>query len=93
MRDFCRLSNPDANFHFRRRWADDPLDGRGLEHLGREVAPRILDDVGRRAIRYWLRRASKTQNGQAAEAFRQADLIRQKFGWTWKSLIDRRVAA
>ena len=93
MRDYSKFSDPNFNSAFRRRWSDDPLDERGLRHLGREVVPRVLGDVARRAIAGWLDKAAQTHDGKTAEAFRQADHIRRKLGLAWEDLIDHRRAA
>ncbi len=93
MRDFIAERDPSRNPHFRRRWADDPLTLSDFQHLGREVAPRVVDDVARRAIGNWLDKASKAPSKQSAEAFRQADAIRRKMGLGWEDLIEQRNAA
>ena len=93
MRDFIAERDPSRNHQFQRRWADDPLALRDFQHLAREVAPRVVDDVARRAIGHWLDRASRAPGWQAAEAFRQADAIRQKMGLAWGDLIDQQRAA
>ena len=77
MHNYSSFSDPIHNFNFRRRWVDDPLDDRGLRHLGRDVRPKVIEAVARRAIGRWLDKASETQNKQSAEAFRQADEIRR----------------
>jgi len=93
MRDFIAERDPSRNPHFQRRWVDDPLGLPDFQHLGREVAPRVVADVARRAIGNWLDKASRAPSRQAAEAFRQADAIRRKMGLAWEDLIDRRRAA
>ena len=93
MRDFLAERDPSRNPQFQRRWADDPLRLPDFQHLGREVAPRVVADVARRAIGHWLDKASGAPSRQAAEAFRQADAIRQRMGLAWEDLIDRRRAA
>ncbi len=91
--DFAGQSNPSRNTGFSRPWTDEPLDLQGLQHLGREVIPRVVEDVGRRAIGRWLDRASEAHGAPAAEAFRQADSIRRKMGLEWGDLIGQRAAA
>ena len=91
--NFAGRSNPSRNAAFSRPWADEPLDLQGFQHLGREVIPRVVEDVGRRAIGRWLDRASEAHGASAAEAFRQADSIRLKMGLAWNDLIDGRRAA
>ena len=91
--DFASQSNPRRNAAFSRIWADDPLDLQGFQHLDREVAPKVIEDVGRRAIGDWLDRASKGHGAVAANAFRQADSIRRKLGLAWGDLIHERWVA
>ena len=91
--DFAGQSNPSRNRRFNRTWTDDPLGLQGFQHLGREVAPRVVEDVGRRAIGRWLDKASEAHGAPAAEAFRQADSIRRKMGLQWGDLIGQRSAA
>ena len=93
MRDHAAERDPGRNGNFSRRWADDPLRLPDFQHLGREVTPRVVEDVGRRAIGRWLDKASETHGAVAAEAFRQADLIRRKLGLAWEDLIQERRAA
>jgi hypothetical protein len=93
MRNHATERDPSRNANFSRRWADDPLQLPDLQHLGREVAPRIVEDVGRRAIGHWLARASGARGTPAAEAFRQADAIRERLGLEWDDLIEERSAA
>ncbi len=93
MRDFLAERDPSRNPAFQRHWVDDPLDLPGFEHLGREVAPRVAEGAGRRAIARWLDKAAQTHNEQAAEAFQQANAIRQKLGLDWHDLINERRAA
>ena len=85
--------DPGRNSYFERRWADDPLRLPEFQRLGREVAPRVVEDVGRRAIGRWLDRASRSHGAPAAEAFRQADSIRRKMGLDWTDLIQEQQAA
>ena len=92
-RNFATETDPGRNGNFKRKWSDDPLRLPDFEHLGREVVPRVLEDVGRRAIGCWLAKASGTHGAVAAEAFRQADSIRRKLGLAWDDLIDGRRAA
>ena len=91
--DFAGQSNPRRNARFSRVWGDDPLGLQGFQHLGREVAPKVVEDVGRRAIGRWLDKASETHGAPAAEAFREADSIRLKMGLEWGDLIGQRAAA
>jgi len=92
-RNFAGQSNPSRNARFNRIWTDNPLDLQGFQHLGREVIPQVVEDVGRRAIGRWLDRASVAHGTSAAEAFRQADSIRLKMGLQWTDLIGQRAAA
>ena len=92
-RDFAGQSNPSRNARFNRIWTDNPLDLQGFQHLGREVIPQVVENVGRRAIGRWLDKASEAHDAPAAEAFRQADAIRQKMGLGWEDLIGHRSAA
>ena len=80
MTNYAAQSDPSRNPRFNRTWVDAPLQLLDLEHLGREVAPKVLEDVGRRAIGRWLGIASGTHGAPAAEAFRQADQIRKTLG-------------
>ncbi len=93
MRNHAAERDPGRNPNFARRWADDPLRLPDFKHLGREVAPQVVEDVGRRAIGRWLDKASGTHGAPAAEAFRQADSIRLKMGLAWNDLIHERRAA
>ena len=90
---FAAARDPARNPNFSRRWVDDPLRLPDFQHLGREVAPKVVEDVGRRAIGHWLDKASETHGAVAAEAFRQADQIRKKLGLAWEDLIEQRSAA
>ena len=65
--NFAGQSNPSRNAAFSRIWADDPLDLQGFKHLGREVIPQVVEDVGRRAIGRWLDKASEAHGAPAAE--------------------------
>ena len=91
--DFAGQSNPSRNRRFNRTWTDDPLGLQGFQHLGREVAPKVVEDVGRRAIGHWLDKASGGHGAVAAAAFREADAIRLKMGLEWGDLIQERRAA
>ncbi len=91
--DYTIQGDPSRNLQFQRRWVDDPLRLPDFQHLGREVAPRVVEDVGRRAIGRWLDKASEAPSRQSAEAFRQADAIRRKMGLDWSDLIDGRKTA
>ena len=93
MRNHAAARDPGRNVNFSRRWVDDPLQLPDFQHLGREVAPRVVEDVGRRAISHWLDKASEARGAPAAEAFRQADAIRRKLGLAWTDLIEQRSAA
>ncbi len=88
MRNHAAERDPSRNANFSRRWIDDPLHLPDLQHLGREVAPQVFEDAGRRAIGRWLDKASGTHGTVAAKAFRQADDIRQQLGLGWGELID-----
>ncbi len=92
MRDHAAERDPDRNASFSRRWADDPLRLPDFQHLDQEAAPRVVENVGRRAIGRWLDKASETHGAVAAEAFRQADLIRRKLDLAWDDLIQERRA-
>ena len=93
MRNHVAERDPGRNPYFSRRWADDPLQLPDLQHLDREVAPQVVEDVGRRTISHWLDRASGSHGAPAVEAFRQADAIRRKMGLAWGELIDATRAA
>ena len=93
MRDHAVERDPGRNANFSRRWVDDPLQLPDFQHLGREVAPKVVEDVGRRAIGRWLDRASGTHGATAAAAFREADAIRERLGLEWGDLIGQRAAA
>ncbi len=93
MRDHAAERDPGRNPNFARRWADDPLALLDFQHLDREVDPRAVKDVGRRAIGRWLDKASGTHGAMAANAFRQADSIRRKMGLEWGDLIEHRSTA
>ncbi len=93
MRDYAGERDPDRNANFSRSWGDDPLALPDLQHLGREVAPTVVKDAGRRAIGRWPNRASGTHGAVAAEAFRRADAIRRKMGLDWTDLIQEQQAA
>ncbi len=56
MKKHAAERDPGQNANFSRRWHDDPPQVSDLERLGREVAPRIVEDVARRAIGQWLDR-------------------------------------
>ena len=92
-RNLATERDPGRNPYFQRCWVDDPLQLPDLQHLDREVAPRVVEDVGRRAIGRWLDKASRTHGAPAAKAFREADSIRQSLGLEWGDLIDERSAA
>ena len=92
-RIFETESDPGRNKHFQRRWSDDPLRLPDFQHLDRELDPQVVENVGRRAIGRWLDKASETHGAVAAEAFRQADAIRQKMGLAWADLIQEQEAA
>lgn len=93
MRDHAAERDPARNASFSRRWADDPLGLPDFQHLDREVAPRIVEDAGRRAIGRWLAIASRAHGVTAAEAFQEADAIRLKMGLAWEDLIQEQQAA
>ena len=93
MRDFLAECDPGRNSQFQRRWVDDPLRLPDFQHLGREVAPKVVEDVGRRAIGRWLDQAAQTQGRKAFEAFKQADAIRRKMGLAWGEMINATRAA
>ena len=92
-RNYAAERDPARNPNFARRWTDDPLQLPDFQHLGREVAPQGVEDLGHRAIGHWLGRASETHGPVAAEAFREADSIRLKMGLEWSDLIQERHAA
>ncbi len=93
MRDHAAERDPDRNANFSRRWVDDPLQLPDLQHLRREVAPRVAEDAGRRAIGRWLDQAAQTHGPKAFDAFKEADSIRQRLGLAWGELIDATRAA
>ena len=93
MRSYAAERDPGRNANFSRRWVDDPLRLPDFQHLGREVAPQVVKDLGNRAIAHWLDKASEAHGAVAAEAFRQADSIRRKLGLGWEDLIQERRAA
>ena len=93
MRSHAAERDPARNPYFSRRWVDDPLGLSDFQHLGREVAPRVAEGAGRRAIARWIDKVAQTHNEQAAEAFQQANAIRQKLGLDWHDLINERRAA
>ena len=80
--------DPSHNPNFSRQWGDDPLRLPDFQHLDHRVAPQAVEDVARRSIGRWLDRASGAHGTPAAEAFRQADSIRQKLGLAWDDLIE-----
>ena len=91
--DYAAQSDPGCNPNFRRQWGKNPLCLPAFKHLGRDVAPKVVQNVGRRAISHWLDKASEARGAPAAEAFRQADAIRRKLGLAWTDLIEQRSAA
>ena len=93
MRNHAAERDTGRNPNFTRRWADDPLALPDLQHLGREAAPTVVKDAGRRAIGRWLDKASRAHGAPAAKAFREADAIRQRLGLEWGHLIEERSAA
>ncbi len=92
-RDHAAERDPGRNANFSRIWVDDPLQLPDLQHLGCEIAPKVVNDVGLRAIGQWLDRASEAHGAPAAKAFREADSIRRKMGLGWADLIEERSAA
>lgn len=66
--------------------------GGGLVPI-KSIVTQVVEGVARRAIGRWLDKAAEAQNGEAADAFRQADAIRRKMGLDWVELIDARKAA
>ena len=93
MTNYAAQSDPGRNRNFSRTWGDNPLELPEFRHLDREIGPQAVEDLGRRAIGDWLNRASEGHGVVAAEAFRQADLIRRKLGLAWDDLLDGRRAA
>ena len=93
MRNHAAERDPARNPNFARRWVDDPLQLPDFQHLGREVAPQAVEDVARRTIGRWLDKASDGHGAVAAEAFREADSIRERLGLEWSDLIQERRAA
>ncbi len=89
MRNFSKLSDPNHNFAFRRSWHDEPQRAGGLQHLGREVAPKVLEGVARKMMARWLETAAQTHNGEAAKAFQEAENIRRTLGIEWTELLDQ----
>ena len=63
----------------------------GPRHIG-EVTNKVVDDVGRRTITYWLTRATTSDGAERVAAIETAEKIRQKMGLTWDNLIGRRAA-
>ena len=92
-RDLATERDPGRNPQFHRRWTDDPLALPDLQYLAREVAPQAVEGVARRAIGRWLDKASRAHGAPAAEAFREADAIRERLGLDWGELIDATGAA
>ena len=86
-------NDPNYNPHFQRRWVDDPLGLSDFQHLDREVAPKVVESTGRRAIARWLDQATQAQGFAATKAFNEADAIRRKMGLAWGDLIEHRSAA
>ncbi len=93
MRDHAAERDPGRNANFSRRWVDDPLRLPDFQHLGREVAPQVVEDVGRRAIAHWLDKAGQTRGQESTRAFQEADHIRRQLGLAWGELIDAQRAA
>ena len=93
MRDHAAERDPGRNANFSRRWVDDPLRLPDFQHLGREVAPQVVEDVGRRAIAHWLDKAGQTRGQESSRAFQHADAIRRRLGLAWTDLIEQRSAA
>ena len=91
--DYATQSDPSHNPNFSRIWVDDPLALPGFKHLDREIGLQGAEDVGRRAIYAWLRKASDGHGAAAAQAFRQADAIRRSLGLEWADLSGQRTAA
>ena len=91
--NFAAQTDPSRNPHFQRRWTDDPLSLPDLQHLDREVTPKVFKDAGLRAIGRWLDQAAQSQGAAAAKAFGEADSIRQKLGLGWGDLIEQRRVA
>ena len=87
MRNFSKSSDPNHNFAFRRSWHDEPQRAGGLQHLGREVAPKVLEGVARKMMARWLETAAQTHNGEAAKAFQEAENIRRNLGIEWAELL------
>ena len=92
-RNYAAERNPSRNANFSRRWIDDPPKLPDFQHLGREVAPKVVEDVARRAVGRWLTTASETHGAVAAKAFKEADSIRRKLGLEWADLVEERSAA
>ena len=93
MTHYAAQSDPARNPNLARRWTGDPLDDRGLRHLGDEVAPLVVEGIGRRAIACWLDKAAQARNREATDAFCEADNIRRTLSLDWRDLIDERWAA
>ena len=92
-RNYPLQGDPSHNPQFQRRWVDDPLGLPDIQHLGREVTPKVFQVVGRRAIARWLDQAAQTNGTAATKAFSEADAIRRKMGLAWEDLIEQRSAA
>ena len=93
-RNYSLQNDPNFNPNFQRRWVDDdPLGLPDFNHLDREVAPRVIESTGRRAIARWLDLAAQAQGIAATRAFNEADTIRRKMGLAWEDLIEQRRVA
>ncbi len=92
-RNYALQGDPSHNPQFQRRWVDDPLGLPDFQHLGREIVPKVVEDVGRRAITRWLDQAAQAQGAAATKAFNEADAIRRKMGLAWEDLIKQRGVA
>ncbi len=63
----------------------------GPRRIG-EVTNKVVDDVGRRTITYWLTRATTSDGAERVAAIETAEKIRQKMGLTWDNLIGQEAA-
>ena len=60
-------------------------------HIG-EIAAKVVEDVGRRAVAHWLKEACQAEGEERAAALQTADNIRQTMGLEWADVIDREAA-
>ena len=70
---------------------EDRQPDHGPRRIG-EVTNKVVDDVGRRTITYWLTRATTSDGAERVAAIETAEKIRQKMGLTWDNLIGQEAA-